>query len=91
MRHPFPEGFYAQNVEPVGYHDLNGKPAFKLALQEVNGRWYLYLAHLWHRGWSILDVTDPTAPEFVAHIPGPENTWTIQIASKTPGRTGTTS
>lgn len=48
-------------------------------MQEVNGRWYLYLAHLWHRGWSILDVTDPASPEFVTYIPGPENTWTIQI------------
>ncbi len=76
---PIPQGYFAQNIEPIGYHDLNGKPAFKLALQEVNGRWYLYLAHLWHRGWSILDVTDPAAPELVAFIPGPDNTWTIQI------------
>jgi len=30
-------------------------------------------------GWSILDVTDPTAPEYVGFVPGPENTWTIQI------------
>jgi hypothetical protein len=63
----------------LGYHDLNGRPAFKLAMQEVNGRWYLYVAHLWHRGWSILDVTDPAAPQFAAFVPGPENTWTIQI------------
>ena len=79
MAQPIPQGYFAHNTEVLGYHDLNGKPAFKLAMQEVNGRWYLYLAHLWHRGWSILDVTDPTAPEFVAFIPGPENTWTIQI------------
>jgi hypothetical protein len=79
MRQPIPAGYFAQNVEPISYHDLNGRPAFKLALQEVNDRWYLYLAHLWHRGWSILDVTDPTAPEFVGYIPSPENTWTIQI------------
>ncbi|HEU5464943.1 MAG TPA: hypothetical protein VFV82_12495, partial [Candidatus Binatia bacterium] len=44
-----------------------------------NGRWYLYVAHLWHRGWSVLDVTEPTAPELCVFIPGPENTWTIQI------------
>jgi hypothetical protein len=74
-----PQGYSARNVEPVGYHDLNGKPAFKLAMQEVNGRWYLYLAHLWHRGWSILDVTDPNSPELVKFIPGPQNTWTIQL------------
>jgi hypothetical protein len=79
MTHPIPKGYFAQNIEPIGYHDLNGRPAFKLALQEVNGRWFLYLAHLWHRGWSILDVTDPTGPEFVTYIPGPENTWTIQV------------
>jgi len=70
---------FADNIEILGYHGLNGKPAFKLAMQEVNRRWYLYLAHLWHRGWSILDVTDPTAPEYVGFVPGPENTWTIQI------------
>ncbi len=74
-----PNSFWAHNVNLLGYHDLNGKPAFKLAMQEVNGRWYLYAAHLWHRGWSILDVTDPTAPEYIRFIPGPENTWTIQI------------
>ncbi len=70
---------FAHNIELLGYHDLGGKPAFKLAMQEVNGRWYLYMGHLWHRGWSILDVTDPSAPEYVRFIPGPENTWTIQI------------
>ena len=76
---PIDSSHFAYNIDLLGYHDLNGKPAFKLALQEVNGRWYLYLAHLWHRGWSIVDVTDPAAPEYVNFIPGPENTWTIQI------------
>jgi len=70
---------YAKNVEVVGYSDLGGRPGFKLAMQEVGGRWYLYLGHLWHRGWSIVDVTDPLRPELVRFIPGPANTWTIQI------------
>jgi len=79
MTQAIPEGYFARNLQPVGYHDLNGRPAFKLAMQEVNQRWYLYGAHLWHRGWSILDVTDPAAPQFLNYIAGPENTWTIQI------------
>ena len=79
MAQPIPQGYFAHNTEVLGYHDLNGKPAFKLAMQELKGRWYLYLAHLWHRGWSILDVTDPASPQFVAFLAGPENTWTIQI------------
>jgi hypothetical protein len=74
-----PKGYFARNLEAVGYHDLNGKPAFKLAMQEVNNHWYLYLAHLWHRGWSVLDVTDPAAPRYCTYVPGPENSWTIQI------------
>ena len=79
MAQKIPSGYFARNIEPLGYHDLDGKPAFKLAMQEVNNRWYLYVAHLWHRGWSVLDVTDPTAPEYCSFIPGPENTWTIQV------------
>ncbi len=79
MAQQIPKGYFAQNIEAVGYHDLNGKPAFKLAMQEVNNRWYLYVAHLWHRGWSVLEVTDPVAAEFCTFVPGPENTWTIQI------------
>ncbi len=74
-----PAPFFAHNIEVLGYHDLGGRPAFKMALQEIGGRWFLYLGHLWHRGWSILDVTDPTSPEHVTFVPGPDNTWTIQI------------
>ena len=79
MTQAIPQGYFAHNIEPIGYHDLNARPAFKLAMQEINGRWYLYVAHLWHRGWSVLDVTDPAAPHFCTYVPGPENTWTIQI------------
>ena len=79
MAQEIPPGYFAKNIEPLGYHDLKGKPAFKLAMQEVNRRWYLYVAHLWHRGWSVLEVTDPAEPQLCAFVPGPENTWTIQV------------
>ena len=38
MAQKIPPGHFTKNIEPLGYHDLNGKPAFKLALQEVNRR-----------------------------------------------------
>jgi hypothetical protein len=66
-------------VEFVGYHDLDGRPGFKLAMQRQGDRWYLYLGHLWHRGWSILDVTDPRSPRLCRFVDGPANTWTIQV------------
>jgi hypothetical protein len=70
---------FARNVEYVGYDDLDGRSGFKLALHEANDRFYLYVAALWHSGWSIVDVTEPTEPRFVRWIPGPPNTWTIQV------------
>jgi len=73
------QDYMSQNFELIGYHDLDGKPGFKLALQVQNDRWYLYLSHLWEPGWSIIDVTDPAHPEKLAWIPGPENTWTLQV------------
>ena len=75
-----PSGWTADHMKAIGYSDLDGRGgAFKLAIKEVNGKWYLYLGHLWHRGWTIVDVTDPATPKFVKFIPGPENTWTIQM------------
>ena len=70
---------FAENFDLVGYHDLDGRPAFKLALQVVADRWYLYTAHFWDRGWSVLDVTEPSQPELLAFLPGPANTATLQI------------
>ena len=70
---------YAENFDLIGYHGLGGRPAFKLALQVVEDRWYLYTSHFWDRGWSILEVTDPGHPELLAFLPGPGNTATLQL------------
>ncbi|WP_051663141.1 LVIVD repeat-containing protein [Alicyclobacillus macrosporangiidus] len=67
------------NVRFVGYHDLESKPGFKMGIQRCGERWYLYVAHLWHRGWSVLDVTNPAEPQYLSFTPGPRDTWTIQV------------
>src|SRR4051812_37418855 len=68
------------NVELVAYHPMERRPHFKMAMQVVEGRWYLYTGHFWHNGWTVVDVTDPHAPEVVHHWAGPEtNTWTLQV------------
>ena len=74
-----PPGAVTSNVRVVGYSEVDGRPPFKLSIQERNGRWYLYAGHLWHRGWTVLDVTDPAKPGVANFIPGPSNTWTIQM------------
>ena len=74
-----PGRHWLRNMQIVSYHDLDGRPGFKMAVHEAGGRWFLYLGHLWHRGWSILDVTEPADPRLVRFLPGPDNTWTIQM------------
>lgn len=74
-----PQPRESKHVSLAGYHDLDGKPGFKLAIQHVDDRWLLYLAHLFHSGWSIVDVTDPTSPTLERFVPGPDNTTTKQI------------
>ncbi len=70
---------YSDNVELLAYHDLDGRSGFKLAVREFEDRFFLYVAALWEPGFTILDVTDPARPDFVRWIPGPPNTWTIQV------------
>ncbi|MBF8184790.1 hypothetical protein ITP53_03330 [Nonomuraea sp. K274] len=69
----------SEGIDLVGYHDLDGNPAFKIAMQRANGRHYLYLSHFWRSAWSIVDVTDPGRPVLVRTIDGPPNTWTLQV------------
>ena len=69
---PIPGGWQAANMKPIGYSGADGRGgSFKLAIRRVADRWYLYTGHEWHRGWTILDVTDAANPKFVKFVPGP--------------------
>ncbi|MGE0253403.1 MAG: LVIVD repeat-containing protein [Alphaproteobacteria bacterium] len=75
-----PKGqYYSDRIDAVGYHDLERRPGFKMAMHRAGDRWYLYLAHFWHHGWTVLDVTDAASPRFVRFIAGPTNSWTNQV------------
>jgi hypothetical protein len=73
-----PPGAVGQNIEAIGYSNLNDKPGFKMSIQKVGERWYLYIGMLWHEGWQIVDVTDPANPKVVKEIQGPDNTATAR-------------
>src|SRR5262249_21321263 len=68
-----------ENVDLLAYHDLDGRSGLKLALQEVDGHFFLHVAGFWHSGWSILDVTDAEHPELLCWLDGPSNTMTLQV------------
>jgi len=74
-----PATLESKSVSLVGYHDLDKRPGFKLAICRSGGAWFLYVGHQNHRGWSVLEVTNPTAPVLRNFIPGPENTNTSQV------------
>ena len=78
---PIPAAWQASNMTAVGYTGLeeHGSP-FKLAIKQVNGRWYLYTAHSGRAGLSIVDVTDPAQPKYLKYIPGPEGTSGPQVS-----------
>ena len=69
-------------MELVGFHDLQGRSAFQPLVHRQGDRWIAYIGH--HgghsrnplsdaeepNGTSILDVTDPKSPRYLAHVPG---------------------
>ena len=77
-----PDALESRNVTLRGFHDLSGRPPFKIAIREVGDRILLYCAHFFYSGWSVVDVTDPGDPTLEAFVPGPDNTMTknIQVA-----------
>ena len=70
------------NMELVGYNDLQARSAYQPVIQKQGDRWIAYVGH--HagvqpnpltgkdepNGTSVVDVTDPKHPKYIAHIPG---------------------
>jgi hypothetical protein len=74
------------NMELVGSNDLQGRSAYQPVIHKQGERWIAYVGH--HagsqlnaltgkqesNGTSILEVTDPKRPKYLAHIPGEPGT-----------------
>lgn len=70
------------NMELAGYNDLQARSAYQPVIEKQGQRWIAYIGH--HagvqlnpltgkqepNGTSIVDVTDPARPKYLAHIPG---------------------
>jgi hypothetical protein len=76
---PVPE---AANMRLVGTDDLQGRSAYQPVIEQQGSRWIAYIGHHGgkalnpltgqdeYNGTSVVDVTDPARPRYVAHIPG---------------------
>src|SRR5438477_1220440 len=70
------------NMALVGFNDLQNRSAYQPVVHRQGSRWIAYIGHHGGKslnlltgaaelnGTSILDVTDPRAPKYLAHIPG---------------------
>jgi hypothetical protein len=72
----------SSNMDLVGSNDLQARSAYQPVIQKQGDRWIAYVGH--HggaqlnpltgkseaNGTSVLDVTDPRQPKYIAHIPG---------------------
>jgi hypothetical protein len=66
----------------AGFHDLQGRSAYQPLVRRHGARWIAYVGHHGGKtpnpltgqnednGTSILDVTNPKQPRYLAHIPG---------------------
>src|SRR6266576_7278049 len=72
----------SRDMTLVGYNDLQARSAYQPVIQKQGDRWFAYVGHhggvmpnlitgkLEQNGTSIIDVTNPKQPKYVAHIPG---------------------
>jgi hypothetical protein len=75
-------GEEAKDMRLLGHNDLQARSAYQPVIHRQGGRWIAYIGH--HggvarnaltgkdegNGTSIVDVTDPAHPQYLAHIPG---------------------
>ena len=72
----------ASNMRLVGWSDLQARSAYQPTIHQQGNRWIAYIGHhggkamntvtgrVEDNGTSIIDVSDPRNPRYVAHIPG---------------------
>lgn len=73
----------AKDMRLVGFNNLQARSAYQPIAYQQDGRWIAYIGHhggaalnpqtglMENNGTSIVDVTDPTRPRYLKHIPGP--------------------
>ena len=60
----------------VGYCDQGGRPD---GVQIMVHRGYAYVGHMFSKGFSVIDVRDPSTPRAVNYLAAPPGTWNIHL------------
>ncbi len=74
----------SKNMNLVGWNDLQNRSAYQPVIHKQGNRWIAYVGHhagsamnpltgkMENNGTSLVDVTDPKHPVYLAHSPGGE-------------------
>lgn len=71
---PTPE--YAKGMTLIGHSDQGGRPD---GVQLMVNKCHAFVGHMFSKGFSVVDCSDPRAPKPVAYVPAPPNTWNIHL------------
>src|SRR5271163_2916613 len=66
----------ARNMRLIGHCDQGGRPD---GVQVMVHRGYAYVGHMFSKGFSVIDVRNPTQPKAVHYEPAARNTWSIHL------------
>ena len=66
---PIPD--YSHNMRLIGHSDQGGRPD---GVQLMVHRGYAYVGHMFSKGFSVIDLRDPSRPRAIAYIAAPRNT-----------------
>ena len=71
-----PRPDYAKNMKLIGHSDQGGRPD---GVQLMLNKGHAFIGHMFSRGFSVVDCTDPRQPKTVNYIEAPHNTWNIHL------------
>jgi hypothetical protein len=71
-----PTPTHARNMRIIGFSDQGGRSDGQ---QIMVHRGYAYIGHVASKGFSVIDVRDPTKPKTVNYVQNPPNTWSLHL------------
>ncbi len=71
-----PTPTHTRNMRLIGYSDQGGRPD---GVQIMVHRGHAYIGHIFSKGFSVLDVSDPGNVRPVNFIQAPPNTWNLHL------------
>jgi hypothetical protein len=71
-----PTPTHARNMRLIGHSDQGGRED---GVQIMVHRGFAYIGHIFSKGFSVLDVSDPTKIKPVNYVASPFNTWNLHL------------